>query len=416
MEYGLKSDNKELSIKENMLWNSFGSLVNLGCQWLVTVLIVRMANGYEAAGQFSLAMSVYNIFAPIGQYRMYTYQVTDVTGENTTGEYLTFRFITNATALVLCFVYALFTCSPASIACIILYALYRSIALTIDVFHACDQCNHRMDYIGKSLAAQGILSAITFVVVFHLTANLELTLLLMALALLIIGVVYDYPKSRQFGPIRLGISFDKARYLVVRCLPIVLASIAASAAASYPRQYLSMSYGEAVLGIYAAAAAPVAIIQTGASYIYNPLLGYFSEYYAHKKKDAFVGTFVKCTLGIVCVCLICAFGVSIFGEQLLILVYGDKMSGYVHLLYSLVVLALLTGYMWFINDLLMALRNFRATFIGSVVSLIATMVSLPLIDWLGIDGVTPVCLVSCIAAIVIMGLCLLIQLRGYWKD
>ena len=81
---------KPLSIKQNMLWNSFGSITYLACQWLITILVVRLSSGYEAAGTLSLAMSVYNIFAPFAIYRMYTYQVSDVKRENTVGSTLRF--------------------------------------------------------------------------------------------------------------------------------------------------------------------------------------------------------------------------------------------------------------------------------------------------------------------------------------
>jgi len=53
--------NKELSIKQNMMYNTFGSIVLLVCQWLTTVLVVRLSN-YENAGMLSLAMSVTNVF------------------------------------------------------------------------------------------------------------------------------------------------------------------------------------------------------------------------------------------------------------------------------------------------------------------------------------------------------------------
>ena len=63
---------KELSLKLNMLWNSFGSLFYLGCQWLMTVMVVRLSNGFDAAGTLTLAMSVYNIFSSLALYRKYT--------------------------------------------------------------------------------------------------------------------------------------------------------------------------------------------------------------------------------------------------------------------------------------------------------------------------------------------------------
>ena len=41
-----------------MAWNSIGSLFYSGCQWLTTVLIVRLTTGYDAAGVLALAMAV----------------------------------------------------------------------------------------------------------------------------------------------------------------------------------------------------------------------------------------------------------------------------------------------------------------------------------------------------------------------
>lgn len=406
--------NQELSLKANMIWNSFGSLVNLGCQWLITILIVRMGSGYEAAGVFSLAMSVYNIFAPIGQYRMYTYQVTDVNNENSTGEYLSFRHITNGVALLLCMGYSLITCDHEALAAIFLYTVYKSACLVIDVFHACDQRHHRMDYIGQSLALQGVFSLGSFIIVFWATASLEFALLAMTIAVMLVGTVFDWPRVQQFGPIETSISIAKVRHLAIRCLPIVVASIAAAAAPSLPRQYLSSVSGDAMLGIYAAAAAPVALIQTGASYIYNPLLGYFSERFAARDKRGFNGLFAKTTLGIIALGLLCSAGVMGFGEPLLVLVYGSKMSGYGYLLPPLVVLALFTGYMWFVNDLLMAVRNFRGAFLGNAVALLVSVACLPLIGVWGMDGVTLTCLASCLTGILVMAASLIIQLWGYW--
>ena len=106
---------KVLSIKSNILWSSIGSIIGLSCQWLISVLVVRLSFGFSDAGLYSLSMSVYGIFFPIAQYRMYTYQVSDVNGENTVGEYLSFRLLTILLSLVLTFAYSLFTCPVSSL-------------------------------------------------------------------------------------------------------------------------------------------------------------------------------------------------------------------------------------------------------------------------------------------------------------
>ena len=416
LNMGIGSDsvtNKELSVTQNMLWNSIGSLTYLGCQWLLGVLIVRLSTGFDAAGVYSLAYSVYAIFAPIGQYRMYTYQVSDVTNENTTGEYFSFRIITNAIAFVLCMGYAFLTCSSEAWLAVFLYALYKLAMLMIDVFHACDQRNHRMDYMGKSLALQGVGTLAVFAVVFALTQSLELTLLGMTLITAIIGVFYDYPRTRQFGPIRPGISLAKTKYLLLHCLPIVLAGLAVSATPSLPRQYLAEAMGNAALGVYTSVAAPVTIIQMGASYIYNPLLGYFSELFAKADKKGFLKLFAKSLAAIAVIGFLCAIALNLVGTDLLVLVFGEGIREGADLLMPLIVLAIFTGCQWFLNDTLIAIRDFNGTFVSCVLSLaIALVGARPCIAAFGANGVTIIGLLACVPGILIMVVYMALDLSG----
>ena len=235
---------KPLSIKQNMLWNSFGSITYLACQWLITILVVRLSSGYEAAGTLSLAMSVYNIFAPFAIYRMYTYQVSDVKRENTVGEYFAFRIITSSAALVCCLVYAALTCPGSALLAIALYAIFKIVGLLIDVLHGLDQVNKRMDYIGKSLVIQGVLTLAAFCSVFAVTASLEFALASMAIVTVLVGVLYDFPRSSRFEALKIKISRKKTLHLLKYCLPIVVAAVACAAAPSIPRQFLSFSQGE----------------------------------------------------------------------------------------------------------------------------------------------------------------------------
>lgn len=409
-------NSQPLSIRRNMLWNSAGSLVNLGCQWLITILIVRLSDGYDAAGVYSLAMSVYGVFSQLAQYRTYTYQVSDVSGENTTGEYLAFRGITCAVAMVATMGYAAITCRPEALLAIFLYALYKMASLAIDVLHAGDQQAHRMDYIGISLALQGVSSIALFVLVFATTHSLELTLLAMTAGIVVIGVAYDLPRSRALTEVAPRISAKKVRYLLVRCAPVVVAGIACSAAPSVPRQYLSAVMGDAALGIYASVAAPVALIQMGASYIYNPLLGYFSERFAARDARGFTRLLATAFLGIVAVGAVCAAGLALLGAPLLSLVYGESIVEHLYLLQPLVLCAVVTGLMWFVNDLLIALRGFRATLIGSLIALAVSLaVMVPAVGTLGMNGVTAANVLSCLASAAFMLVSLFWLVRAQFK-
>ena len=400
----MSGEQEPLSMKRNMLWNSAGSFTNLLAQWLITVLVVRIASGYDAAGLYSLAVSVYGIFAPVAQYRMYTYQISDTRHENTVGEYFTLRVITNGIALVACFGYALLTCPLSAVPAIMLYGLFKSAALLIDVFHACDQRHYRMDYIGISLAMQGVSSLAIFALAFSLTQNLEITLALMSLALLVIGLVYDMPRSNGFEKLRLGITWRKTRYLLLKCLPIVIGALAMAAAVSAPRQYLFDAMGEATLGVYASVAAPVAIIQTGASYIYYPLIGYFADYYDRGEKRKLMGLLLRVTGGIALVGIVCAVLLELFGAPLLELFFANDIGQYAYLLIPMIASAMITAYVWFLNDLLIAVRDFRGNLIGSIVPLVVALACMvPFVQWWGMNGVSFTAIASYLAAAVSMG-------------
>ena len=72
------SNNDGLSIGKNMAWNSFGSLVYLGCNWLTTVLVVIIYPTYEASGCLASAMAVGNVVATIVLFKVRAFQVSDI--------------------------------------------------------------------------------------------------------------------------------------------------------------------------------------------------------------------------------------------------------------------------------------------------------------------------------------------------
>ncbi len=405
--------NRQLSLKANMLWNSAGSMVNLGCQWLITIFVVRLANGYDAAGVLSLAMSIYNVFAPLAIYRMYTYQVTDVRRENTLGEYFAFRIITIAIAGVCCIVYSVLTGAMSALSAVVAYVFFKAAGLLIDVFHGEDQLNARMDYIGKSLMLQGFCSLAAFCAVFYCSGNLTLAILGMSLVTVVIGLFFDFPRTKKFVEVRVGITRKKAFHLLTYCFPIVLASIACSAAPSIPKQMLAFLQNESALGIFTSVAAPVAIVQMGASYIYNPLLDRFAKYYDQVDKKGLMVLFSKASIGIVCVGGVALVGFALLGSPVLQLLFGDSILEYTYLLLPAIGAAIVTAYVWFVNDLLVAIRCFRGSVIGNVAALACTLISsYPMIMEFGMNGINICGILSYACGLIFMLIALAIAISG----
>ena len=366
------SDNA-LSLKQNMLWNSAGSIVYLACQWLLTVVVVRLSPDYSAAGLLSLAMSIGNIFTPFAIYKMRTIQVSDVKHKYSAGQYMAFRFLTVFLAFAGCMIYAAFTCQPGALLSIAIYIAYKAVDIIIDVMHGVDQQHMRMDYIGKSQILRGLLTLVSFTACMAFTSNLELSLCSTIAATLPVAIFYDRPKARQFESLAPQVNVRVFGHLLITCLPAVIAAIMCSAVLTIPRQYLSAMFGDEFLGIYASVASPVVIVQMGATYLYTPLLGEFSNLFSDKNRKGFISLLVKVSFGIVLIALICELAFTFFGEWGLVLLYGDSIRPYSYLLQPMIICTIITAFLWFLSDLLIVQRDFKGNFIGNALSFVCTI-------------------------------------------
>ena len=402
----------ELSLKANVLWNSTGSMFYLGCQWLVTVLVVRLSSGFDDAGLLSLAMSVVGIFGTFANYKMGTYQISDIHHENTLAEYLAFRCVTLALSFLACLLYAIATCPLHAIFTVMLFYLYKSVGLLIDILHGTDQQHRRMDYIGKSFILQGMASIVSFTIVFYPTQNLNLAILAMTAGVLLVFTAFDMRKTRQFEPISLHITRKKIIFFLKTSLPAVIASVAASAIFTIPKQYLSLVSGDAALGIYSSVAAPALVVQMGAVYLYGPLLDIFPKHYFDGDIADFIKLLIRTVLSIIGTTIACWIVLLFAGEPLLVLLFGSEIVEHVYLLHPVLIATSATAFLWFFGDLLIALRNFKANLVGNIVALVAAIpLSIICVNIWGMNGVSFASIGACAAGVLHLSIALGFAIR-----
>ncbi len=404
---------EKLSVKANMLWNSVGSMTYLACQWLVTIVVVRLASGaFDGAGVLSLAMSVVGIFGTFANYKMGTYQISDINRENTVGEYMGFRCLTLAGAFVACMIYAALTCAPYALITVALFYAFKAVGLVIDILHGVDQVNRRMDYIGKSFMLQGISTLGMFAVLYGLTQNLNLAIVGMMAAAAAVLFFFDLPHCQRFERVTISLSRKKALFFLRVSLPAVIASVAASAIFTIPKQYLAMTLGDASLGVYSSVAAPALVIQMGAQYLYGPLLDIFPALFFKGDRRGFVGLLGKTVLGIIGVAIVCAIVLQFIGAWALELLFGETIAPYVYLLQPIIVSTVATAFLWFFGDLLITLRNFWANFAGNVAAFAAVV---PLTFWCvntwGMNGVSFAGAGACLIGVALLLAALVRELR-----
>ena len=392
---------KQLSIKANMIWNSVGSLTYLGCQWLMTVLIVRMG-GFADSGLLGIAMTVVGTFGTFANYKMGTYQISDIKRENELGEYFGFRCITLGIAFVACMAYSCLT-NPQALLTIALFFIYKSVGLLIDILHGLDQQNRRMDYIGKSFIAQGVALLAGFVGAYLATNSLDIAIIAMTALSLGVLFLFDIPKASQFEKLRIGIGRKKALFFFKTLFPAVLASVAASAIFMVPTQYLFWAVGDEALGIYQAVAAPALVIQMGAVYLYGPLLDIFPKLFFGGDRAGFRLLLLKTVAGVACVGIVCSVALEFFGSWVLQLLYGESIAPYVYLLQPIILSTIMTAYLWFFGDLLIALRDFKANFIGNVAAFAVVIpLSFLCVNLWGMNGVSFAGAAACLVGVAVL--------------
>lgn len=405
---------KQLSIKQNMLWNTSGSLVYLVCQWLITVLVVRLSDGYDAAGVLALGMAVSNIFSPIGYFKVRAFQVSDLNEEYSAGQYLAFRLLSTTVALVCMTVYAAASCTNDSIPAVVAYCVYSCVPIIADVYHGAAQQKNRLDVAGKDLTARGILSLAAFYVGMAVTHSLLVSLVAMTLVTGAVALFY-LPRSLKhiIGPYSLDFKRAKMMALFTACLPAAVALVFAGSIPAIPRQVLGAMFGASALGAYASVASPVVVVQMGAQYIYSPLLSSFAQCYLAKDASGFLRLFAKVFVAIIVLAVVSLIGFAWLGEWVLGLIYGDSIRAFSYLLLPLVCCTICTAFLWFLGDLLVVVRDMKGNLACfSAAFVVCAACSYPMLAVFGLNGASYATMVGLIVGMVLSFTRLLLSMRG----
>ena len=144
----------------------------------------------------------------------------------------------------------------------------------------------------------------------------------------------------------------------------------------------------AALGIYSSVASPATIVQMGATYIYSPLMGEFAQRFKDDKASA-LKLFRRTIEGIVGITVAFSALILIFGEWVLGLLYGQEIVEYSYLLVPAVHCTFVTAFAWFMNDLLLSLRDYKASFLGNVIATVVSLaITVPMVNLFSMNGVS----------------------------
>ena len=383
-------EKKKLSVFENMIWNTIGSFTYLICQWLLTLIVVRISSDMENAGNLALAISITNIFFNLANFNVRPYLISDLKNRYTSNEYSAFRMLTGSFSIIGCAVYSLlFGYSDKQFIAIMLYMLFKLGESWVDLLHGFEQRVSRMDIGGISLFVRGILSIFSFSVTLYYTDDVNKSIAVMAISTISFIVVYDCTIASKFVNYVPKINVQKTTKMFFEFLPVTVGSFVNTVSATVPRQVLEAKMGSDTLGYYSTIATPAVIVQVAASYVFNPVLTQFALLYNENKKSEFVKLVIKISGVLVTLSIICIVGALILGEWGLVFLYGERIQEYVYLFMPVIYYTCLNAFVWFFWILLVIMRKMKHLLIINIVGAIFCLgIMNPIISVCGMNGVS----------------------------
>ena len=366
---------KELSLKQNLLWNTAGCLTYQGCQWLTTILVVVLSASYENSGILAFAMATGNIFYAFATYSMRTFQVSDIENRFSSSNYVAFRVVTIAIASVACIAYSLIIASDlATGIAMAAYLLFKADEAFANVLYGIDQKAERMDFIGVSQGVRGVLSIAAFSAVLVAGGSLTFAFLAMFACCVAVTILYDVPHSRRCDAVSLKITPAICGQMFRLCAPNVVSNLAYGAVATLARQWFGLAYGEEALGIYAAVATPCVLVQVMANYLYSPFLVPIARSWTQRNKTELRSQLMKLFGGMAAVIAVCLVLSALFGAPVIELVYGSDIADYSWMIVPAMAAASAMAAAALLTDLLVVMRRYYLAAGISITSLISCAV------------------------------------------
>ncbi len=404
---------KELSLKQNLVWNTVGCLMYQGCQWLTTILVVILSTSYENSGILAFAMATGNIFTGLATYNVRTFQISDVRGQFSSENYIAFRIITVVLASVLCSAYS-FAVAPSvgtGIA-MIAFLLFKADESFSNVLYGIDQKALRMDFIGISQGMRGILSLAAFALSLLATDNLVVAFVAMFVSCAAVTILYDIPHSRKLDAVGVSITRKNCIDLFRICAPSVIAILAYGFVSTIARQWFGIQYGEEALGIYSAVATPCVLVQVMANYLYSPFLVPIARSWNSRNNSELRSQLKKLITGIIGVIVICVALSAAFGAPVIELVYGSSIGDYSWMITPAMIAASLMALDYLLTDLFIVMRKFFLAVLINVVALASCIASADyFMSALYMNGINVVIIVAFAVGIVVGIAALVIQRR-----
>ena len=246
-----------LSLRHNFSWTFLGNIFYAFSLWGILSVLTKMGST-ATVGRFALASAIASPVIMFASLQLRSVLAADADNNHEFRDYLTVRLLLLPVAMLIILGIALRGYTPAQATAIMMFALARGVESVSDIFYGIAQKNDRMDVVAISKTIKGAVALLFFGVTFYLTRNLDQSLLALAISWALVLFLYDIPRVRRLNqalggpPLACRMVKDKFRSIIWVTLPLGFVILLGQMSQTIPRAYLESSFGEDLVGIYAA--------------------------------------------------------------------------------------------------------------------------------------------------------------------
>lgn len=314
--------NKKVSLKENTLWYTMGTMCSSATSFLLMIYVTRIL-GVDEAGVFSISYSVGQLMLSIGWFGTRQFQVSDINEEFKFSDYFSLKIFMTIIMMVGCLIYSVFLhFNTYKMLVTFLYCLFLICDVFADLFSARFQQVDKLFLSGISYIIR--ILGYNLVILFSLLCfkNLIVAIVLAMIYSALELTFFDLQLIKRISQIKMEFHLDKIIQLIKNCFPLFISSFLTTFIVNVPKNAIELNFDSSVQTYYNIIFMPSYIINLFCMFIFVPLYTSIANTWLNSTKDKFIITVVKLMIFDVLLSLVVFAGCYFLGIPLLELVYG----------------------------------------------------------------------------------------------
>lgn len=318
--------NKKVSLKENTLWYTMGTMCSSATSFLLMIYVTRIL-GVDEAGVFSISYSVGQLMLSIGWFGTRQFQVSDVNEEFKFSDYLSLKLLTSIVMIVGCIIYSfILHFNTYKLIVTFLYCLFLICDVFADLFSARFQQVDKLFLSGISYIIRILGYNLVILISLLCFKNLILSIILAMLYSTLELILFDVQLIKKISCVNVQFRIEKIISLIKNCFPLFISSFLTTFIVNVPKNAIELYFDASVQTYYNIILMPSYIINLFCMFIFVPLYTSIANTWLNSTKDKFINIVVKLFIFDILLSIFVFVGCYLLGIPLLELVYGVELQ------------------------------------------------------------------------------------------